>query len=199
MSIIATNTVNYTPVPKGTHLARIYQIIHVGTIPNFMGEYKNTVRIAFELPTETRQFKEGEPEKPFSIAKNYTLSTHERAGLRKVIEACIGTTLQDEEAIAFDVTELIGKVCLVTVTHKQRKQGDGVYSLIDTVSPIVKGMQIPDAVNQSVIFDYGDNFSEDLLEALPDFLKKDMKESDEYRARIAMDKGGDFEGDDVPF
>jgi len=82
MSIIAqqTNNGGGQTVPAGTHVARCYQIIHIGTIVDtYQGEEKlvNKVRLVFELPLETADFGKGE--QPFSIGRDFTLSMHEKS------------------------------------------------------------------------------------------------------------------------
>lgn len=62
---------NFTPLEPGTYLARCYSMIHIGTIQEeFQGEKKtmNKVRITWELPTELKEFKQGEGEKPYSVS-----------------------------------------------------------------------------------------------------------------------------------
>ena len=50
---------NYEAVPAGTHVARLYQIIHVGTSSfEFKGEMKSSdkIRLTFELKGEMWEF-----------------------------------------------------------------------------------------------------------------------------------------------
>ena len=44
-------------IPAGTHIARCYSMIHIGTVEwEYLGEQKNTdkVRLTFELPFEKK-------------------------------------------------------------------------------------------------------------------------------------------------
>ena len=98
MSIIAQQTNNGgggQTVPAGTHVARCYQIIHIGTIlDTFQGEEKlvNKVRLVFELPLETADFGKGE--QPFSIGRDFTLSMHEKSGLRAFVQGWLGKAVR---------------------------------------------------------------------------------------------------------
>jgi hypothetical protein len=126
MSINATKSDRkFEVVPAGNHIARVYSIIHIGTIPGeYMGEPKedNTVRIGFELPMETRVFKEGEPERPFVVAQEYTVSMGEKANLRKLVEGVLGVGLYNEEAGAFNVLDLMGiRACSTSCTRHQQR------------------------------------------------------------------------------
>jgi hypothetical protein len=71
------NNESFDPVPVGDHVARLYEIIHIGTIPTqWQGQEKMTdkIRLSFELCNERKEFKEGDGEKPFSISREFTYS-----------------------------------------------------------------------------------------------------------------------------
>ena len=169
---------NYEPVPIGSHVARVYQVIHVGTVEGFQGKLQNKVRITFELPNEEREFKQGEGPKPMSISGDYTLSFHEKSNLRQLIEACCGA--MEGELEVFDVESLLGKTCLITVKQKDRQSGDGKFSFIDGATPLPKGMKCPDPVNETKVLNYT-NFDRALYDSLPDFLREKIASSVEYK------------------
>lgn len=167
----------------GTHLARCYQFIHIGTNEDsFKGEKKlfNKVRLSFELPDEMRVFKDGDEAKPMSISQEYTLSMGEKANLRKFVEGMIGSGLQNDEAYAFDVESLVGKACLITVIHKVSKAGNK-RAEIASASPLMKNQKAPEQINPSKILSYS-NFDEAFFETLPSFIKDKIVTSEEYRA-----------------
>lgn len=56
-----------------------------------------------------------------------------------------------------------------------------MYAKIGSISKIMKGMQCPAQFNSSFEFNYTDKFSDDAIEALPDFIKEKIKASEEYR------------------
>jgi hypothetical protein len=81
MSLTPKKNQSYEPVPTGNHVARLYEIIHIGTIPTtWQGQEKMTdkIRLGFELCNETKEFKEGEGEKPFSLPRVHLLIRSER-------------------------------------------------------------------------------------------------------------------------
>lgn len=173
---------NYTPAPVGTHMARCYQFIHIGTIQDeYMGEPKefNKIRLSFELPNKTKVFKEGETAKPISVHAEYTLSMGAKANLRRVVEGMIGTSLTDQEAYNFDVETLVGKPCLITIKHKTSKAGN-VRDEIATVSPLMDGQVAPAPVNKSTILSYG-SWDQELFDKLPAFLKEKIMSSAQYK------------------
>src|SRR5574340_1136136 len=183
MSITATsNGTNFTPVPAGTYAARCYSMIHIGTVvDDYMGESKelNKVRITWELPTEKKVFKEENGEQPYSVSKEFTLSMHEKANLRKFLESWRGKGFTEEEAKSFDVTKLLGKSCLISIIHKTSKQGSQ-YAVISSCSTLPKGMTCPDQINPSFEFSW-ENFDQEKFDNLHDWLKDKMKNSNQYK------------------
>lgn len=186
MSIMANNSgTNYAPVPAGTYAARCYSMIHVGTVlENYLGEEKelNKVRITWELPTELKVFREENGEQPYSVSKEFTLSMHEKANLRKFLESWRGRGFTDEEVKSFDVTKLLGKPCLISIIHKTSKQGSQ-YAVISSCSTLPKGMECPDQINPSFEFSW-EMFDREKFDNLPDWLKDKMKTSNQYKLFI---------------
>lgn len=182
--ITATNKggSNYEPIAAGTYAARCYQMIHIGTAEeNILGQVKklNKVRITWELPTETKVFKEENGEHPHVISKEFTLSMNEKATLRKFLEGWRGKSFTEKEAESFDITVLLGKPCMLSIIHKQAKNGN-TYAEISSVSSVPKGMNVPDQFNESKELNY-DKFDWELFETLPDFIKDKMKQTDEFK------------------
>ena len=184
MPIVATTTgsQDFEPIPAGNHIARCYSMIHIGTIlENVMGTDKlmNKVRIGFELPLETKVFNEEKGEQPYSIGKDFTLSMHEKSTLRKILESWRGKRFTEDEAKSFDITVLLGVPCMVNVIHKQSKSSDRVYAEISSITPVPKGMVVPDQVNKTFEFTYTP-FDKDKFDSLPDWIKTKCMSSLEY-------------------
>ena len=174
--------------PAGNHLARVYQIIHIGTVTsdfkNEDGSEKtiNKVRIGWELPNEMRVFKEGADEQPMSMSQEYTLSMNEKANLRKLIEGILGVALEEKEAESFDVVKLIGMSCMIQVNHKTSAAGNQ-YAVVVNAATVPKGMKVPKAINDPKILDY-DNWDQTYYDTLPDFLKETISSSYQYRSKF---------------
>lgn len=184
MSIKATKSAGkeFEPIAEGAYPARIYQIIHIGTIAGFQGAMQNKVRITFEFPTELKVFKEENGEQPQVLSQDYTLSFHEKATLTKVINACDPKALkigEDGLVDEYDVEKLLGKCCLVTVAHKAGKEGK-VYANVANCTVMPKGMECPTAINEPKVLNY-DNFNEEMFASLPQFLQDKIKSSSEYQ------------------
>ncbi len=187
MSITATNTgSNYKPVDAGTYAARCYSMILIGTVKEtFQGEEKEItkVRIGWELPTELKVFKEEEGEKPLTISKEFTLSMHEKANLRKFLESWRGKGFTEDEAKYFDITVLLGKPCMLSIIHKVGKVKGNTYADISGITTVPKGMNVPAQINASFEFSFPP-FDEVKLNAMPDWLRDKIKSSNEYKIFI---------------
>ena len=171
-------------VPSGTHVAICYSMIHIGTVEYvYQGETKwsNKVRLTFELPNEMRDF--GGEQKPMVISKEYNLSLHEKSNLRKDIETWKGVGLTDKELRSFDITDLIGKECMISIMHKTGASGNE-YAAISNVSKMSMGISCPVQFNKSFIFNYTDNFNQEWLEEQPEWIQLQIKGTEEYIAKI---------------
>jgi hypothetical protein len=191
MSIIAqqTNNGGGQTVPAGTHVARCYQIIHIGTIVDtYQGEEKlvNKVRLVFELPLETADFGKGE--QPFSIGRDFTLSMHEKSGLRAFVQSWLGKAMSDAEASKFDIGTLLGKEAMVSVMHRTANTGRN-YADLKGASPLAKGMTCPPQVNAAFLLDYDSEDFDLRFKMLPEWLQNKVSSSAEFSQRL--DKAAD--------
>lgn len=208
MAILATNSVTQRElIPAGNYIARCYQMIEIGTVTEaFMGESKTLkkVRIGWELPEETRVFREGNGEQPLVISKEYTLSMNEKSNLRKDLSSWRGKDFSDDEARSFDITKLLGQPCMLNIIHKPSKTDPSkVYEQISGITKIPKSMTPPAQVNKTLLLSY-DNFDDAEFEKLPDFIKVKMKGSQEYQQLLVPQErhiggSGIQEEDDLPF
>jgi hypothetical protein len=167
-------------IPAGIQVARCYSMIEIGTVAEtWEGQSKlsKKVRLTFELPNEMRVFKPENGEQPMSISKTFTLSMHEKAGLRKFLESWRGKTFTEAEALKFDVSKLLGAAGMLTITHTD-KEGK-TYANIAAVAPVMKGMTCPDQINPSKILSY-DAFDWDIYNELPKFLQDQIASTPEY-------------------
>jgi hypothetical protein len=170
-------------IPAGNYIARCYSMIHIGTVTeDIMGEQKtlNKCRITWELPTETRVFDESKGEQPMVISKEYTLSMHEKANLRRDLESWRGKAFTEDQAKSFDITKLLGVPCMLNIIHKVTKAGND-FATISNISSIPKGLNCPDQVNTNFEFNFEESYSDEVLEAFPDFIKDKIKTSQEYQ------------------
>jgi hypothetical protein len=197
-------------IPAGIQVARCYSMIEIGTVAEtWEGQSKlsKKVRLTFELPNEMRVFKPENGEQPMSISKTFTLSMHEKAGLRKFLESWRGKTFTEEEAKRFDVSKLLGAAGILIITHSEK---DGkTYANISSVAP-TNGMPIKDQINPSKILSY-DAFDWDIYNELPKFIQDQIASTPEYgriqaelaarqrAGQVAQTPQPQPEDDDLPF
>jgi len=146
-------------LPAGTHTAVCYAMIDLGTQDtefNGVKSKKRQVRIVWELTDERKVFDEARGEEPLSAGKNFTLSMHEKAGLRKFIENWRGTKYSDSEAEAVEITVLLGVPCLLSIAHGKNETTGKEYAQINSASKLIKGMAKPAQHNPSYFFSLDD-------------------------------------------
>lgn len=188
---------SFVSAPAGTHVARCYQIIDIGTQH---GEYqgKPTVRNQFimfwELPNESM-----DDGKPFVVTKFYTNSLSEKSNLYGDLIAWRGREFTAEELAKFDLEKVLGAACMLCVVHKENGK-----AMVSAISGLPKGMECPPPINEKSAF-WLDDFDQAKFDKLPDGIKQLIMKSDEYKAMtsgkvapIKQAAGQDFD-DEVPF
>jgi len=167
--------------PEGAYPARCYQIIDKGTtFDEKWGNKKRKVQILFELPTETAVFSDDKGPQPYYVKAVFNLTMGEKASLRKFIESWVGKKLTDAQAADFDIVKLLGHPGMVNIAHNGKD--DRVYANIMSISPLPKGLACPAAVNELLSYDTTEH-DEAVFNKLPDFLKDDIRKSDEWISR----------------
>lgn len=188
---------NFKKVPPGAYIGRCFSLIDLGT--QFTdGQYgpksQHKIKIGFELFGED---DDGLPlcidvdgrQMPLTISKSYTVSLHEKAGLRRDLAAWRGKDFTDEEARAFDVAKLMGAYAMVNVTTSETN--GKTYTNIAGLTPIPGALKNakPAAVHDNVIFDL-DKPDMKLFETFHEKLQEAIKKSPEWAAAT----GGKHQG-----
>jgi hypothetical protein len=177
--------------PAGTHLATCYIVADIGHQEGAYG-IKPKVVLVWELPNEKMQ--DG---RPFAISQIYTASLSEKANLRHDLEAWRGRPFSKDELAGFDLKNVLGKSCTLTVTHSTK--GDRTYANIASIGGVMKGMQVPALTNEPILFDM-DAFDNAVLQALPKWIQTKIENAVTPAAKKAAPAhaGDDFD-DDVNF
>lgn len=168
---------DFAPAPEGNHVAICYGVVDLGTQQStFAGETKSApkVRLMFELCDEKM-----ENGKPFSLSTTYTASLGDRSNLRKMLETWRGRKFTPDELGGFQLANVVGKPCQVTVVHKPSADGSKIYANIASVTGLPKGMKAPSQINPSVIFDLED-FNIEVYQSLPQYLKDTIAKAPEF-------------------
>jgi hypothetical protein len=166
---------------SGAVLGRCYMVADLGTQDTtFKGTPKKAhkILISWEL---SEKMADG---RPFSISSRYTLSLFDQAILRQHLESWRGKSFTEAELAGFDVKNVLGAYCLLSVVHN--KEGDKTYANVKGVMPVPKGMEKFAPVNKDLYFDIDTS----AIDTLPDWIQNIVKKSDEWKARTGSNGGG---------
>jgi len=203
MKFPAKHSTDFTPPPAGNHVGICNGVVELGLQPG-SGQYpdpKHQVYLRFELPTEMVE-RDGEPPAPMQTGRTFTASMNEKANLRKFIEGWFGKVFpSDTAAESFDCKSLLGRRCLLNITHTER---DGkVRAKVSAAAPIPKGMKSEEAQhNANLYYSLEESTAED-LQRLPEWLQKKVNErlaqpeAPKPKAKV-IDTTGEPD-DDIPF
>lgn len=190
MATIAKKGADRELTPSGTHIARCIKFIHFGHIKeiNFHGQeqYQDKCRLTWEIPGEMRVFDEEKGEQPMSISKDYNLTLGKDANLRKDLESWRGQGFTPDELLGFDVETIVGAPCLINIIHITSKAGNK-YAKIASVTPLMKGTECPEIINEPFIWNYTDKFDLGILENLHEWFQDKIKGSLEYKETLNPD------------
>lgn len=200
MSTYASDTggSDFAPVPEGPHAAICDMFVDLGlqeTTGKYAGKIQHKVYFRWQIPGERLSYeKDGQQfEGPMTIGAKYTLSLHEKAALRKLLQSWRGKAFTSDELKKFDVTTVVGKPCLLSVSHAP-KDGGGVYANIDSAMRLPPGMPVPTLEGDPLIYD-ADNLGS--FEKLRPWLQELIKAQ---KLPAEADKANDPDGwrSDVP-
>lgn len=170
----------YTPAPSGSHRAVCVGVVDLGhQTSNFSGEVsvKQQVLLTWELVDELM-----EDGRPFTLSKFFTLSLHEKAGLRKFLNGWRGVPFTEAELKGWDVRNILGKPCLLSVSHTTK--GDRTYANIEAAAKLPKGMAAPAETHNEPR--YYDIDSHAIPADMPKWIAAKIRESEEYKS-VAFD------------
>lgn len=184
-------TVSYTesegggfkPVPEGTHIAVCNGVVDLGT--HYSEQYKKWARkcvVMFQIQDDGVEL---------SISKQFSVSLHEKAGLRIFLEQFRGKKFSPKDLAAFDLQKIIGDGCQLLVTHA--KVGEKTYANIQTVMPLPKGVKAPDVKGDLVMFSFEDDQVRIAKAGLPQWLQTRIEASKEWKE---LTEGGDDDPED---
>lgn len=140
----------FDPIPPGSYVAVCDMVIDLGVQKTFYkGEENNKrqVYIRWEVPDERFSWTQDGEEKegPRIVSATYTLSLHENANLRAILESWRGKTFADEEKEGFDLFQILGKPCMIGVIHEISKNTGKAYPKVTSVLPVPKGFAVKPA------------------------------------------------------
>lgn len=137
------SNVSYELPPDGTHPARCVAVIDLGThteqFPRQEPFDRAKLMICWELVDAPMSGTIG---RNHVVYVDYTASLHEKARLRKDLKSWRGgKDFADEEE--FHVSKLLDQPCLITIEHRQSKDGSKTFAHVVNVTAVPRGTTVP--------------------------------------------------------
>lgn len=208
MAFIASDSggSNFKRVPSGAFIGRCYSLIDLGT-QHTDGQYgpkdQHKIQIGWELFGED---DDGNPltveydgkTMPMTIKKSYTVSLHEKSGLRRDLASWRGRDFTDEEAKAFDISKLMGAYCMVNVTTSENN--GKTYSNVAGLTKLPTALKDakPAPVHGNILFDM-DNPDMALFEGFHEKLQEAIKRAPEWKGSKSAATSDYDETVEIPF
>lgn len=129
----------FPTAPEGSFPAVCVDNIDLGMVKSTYGgeeKERHMVRLVWQIDEEES------PGKPFLVKQDYTASLHEKAALRKHLEAWRGRAFTDVELFGFDLDSILGAGCIVNIIHNKGRRG-GTFANVAGIMKLAKGMTIP--------------------------------------------------------
>lgn len=208
MSLTAKPSKGIPPIPGGTYQAVCYSVIDLGTQYNeTFKKFLPKIVITWEIPSVRIEYeKDGQPaEGPRVISRTYTNILHEKSNLYQDLVNWRGKSFTAEEAEGFDVSQILGANCVLTVINTE-KNGK-TYANVGGVSKLMQGMKSILSENEMVKYDIDDGI-EAIPETVPDWVRDIIKKCKEFRLQGGQDNpdycgesgtGEQAPDDDIPF
>jgi hypothetical protein len=199
--IISDTPREFKIAPAGLHMARLFSVVDLGhQSTEWAGKVKimHKVDLTWELHGKDEN---GEPlttdtGKPLIVYKRYTVSLGDQSTLRKDLESWSGKKMTAEDRKNFDVRNLLGKFCMVNITHSD----DGKFANISAISPVPSALRDskPDGINPTKSF-WLKEFKQEEYDALSNYHKEKIAESSEWRGQQEREKNAPKLADDDNF
>ncbi len=171
---------DFKPTPEGQHVMVCSRVIDLGTQEsNFNGETKHQrkVLIVWELPNERT-----EDGKPLMHSEKFTWSFHEKANLRKTLEAWRGRRFKEEDFAGppngFHIKNVIGVPCYGQIIHETGGNGKTYANLSSVMAFPGKRDEWPKVEGERLFLDL-DDFDRATFDKLSDYWKGVIQNSPE--------------------
>ena len=170
-------------VAAGTHPAICYCVAELGTQETSYGK-KPQIHIGWELPEEP--LPNG---RPAVVRRRYAVSADPKSALRTDIESWEGRRFSAIDLDAFDIADLIGQTCLLSVQHSD-EVGGRIYANVASVLPPPRGMaKRMQTHNDPIVFELEHESARAMYAALPEWLRTTISRSPEYQQRFGATAG----------
>ena len=174
---------NIEPISEGVHIGVCNAVVDMGTHHEERWDKDvHKVLIWWEIPAERIKFEDEKTgvvtDKPRVISKNYNLSLHEKADLRKHLEAIRGQKFTKEELEGFDLKHIMGSGAQIQVVHN--KKDDKTYANIETIMALPKGQKPAEPENDPLYFSLEEGA--DIPDSMPEWIVEKITARMEWQA-----------------
>ena len=179
-------------IEPGVYMAVCVGVIDLGEqYSEMFKNYRNEVQIVWEIPSETVEI-DGET-KPRQLSRTFSVATSRKANLRAIISSWNGKTYSDDEFGELDLFAQIGKPCMLNVVLND----SGVYSNVDSVVPMPKGVPAPVSTTPPIRWDM-DAWDDAVFQTLPEWARDKIKKSTQYTKQHTPTDKIDFQDNGEP-
>lgn len=205
MPILKQNESSYKNIEPGTHPARCYGMISLGTQPSGVEKYSPSFQalLLFEFPSEIIEVNgEKKPMSTNHYIKAYLGSVRKPSKTNLFLTSWRGRAFTDVELAGFDLAKVVGATCLLNIVHSNRN--GKTREDIASISPLPKGMTLPIQFNQSIVYEIEEGRNEK-FRALPEWIQKKIELCSEWTKPLTKEElqhthtKADEKFDDVPF
>lgn len=191
MGLLAKSTgKQMDPIPEGVTMAACFAIYDMGTqFDAKWNKSKREVLFMWEVPEHRIDIEKDGVQKnlPRAISQTYTLSLHQKAALRKVLESWRGKAFTEPELAGFDVKKVLGASCQLQIVHNKSHDGTKTYANVGAIMALPKGIKPLKAENVLKWFSFEE--TSELPDDTPEWVAKSIAESDEWKANQAAKAG----------
>jgi hypothetical protein len=170
-------------IPEGLHDVICYSVYDLGTHANeYNGQVKNQRKVLIQWEFPGIPVSEEDP-RPKVKSRRFTLSLHEKATLRKILQSWRGKAFTPEELEGFDIANLVGVAAQVQILHgKGKTDPSKTYDNVENVLPPSGKLNGQQPENPLVMFSFDDNGGDDLSEDTPEWIQNIIRDSQEWSA-----------------
>lgn len=188
----------YVPVEEGVFQAVCYGIYDLGTqYSEKWNKSAHRVLIVWEIPEQRIDIDRDDKtvNLPRAISKEYTLSLHAKAGLKKDLESWRGRTFTKEELSGFDLANILKANCMIQVLHTTKD--DKTYANVVSIMPLMKGVEKKAPENPIVLFSLSDK--KPIPETTPPWIATKIQAAAEWAGSpTGLQAKASGNGEDVP-
>lgn len=174
------------PLEADSYPARVVRVIDLGVQPQrpFKGQEKppvHMVDLTYETVSEFLLDQEGNPDetKPRWFSEDFPFYSLEIERAKSTLRY---NAIDPKGVAGGDFTQLVTMPCVVTLNQYKNKKGF-TKNGVSTVTPVMKGMALPELVNEPKVFTLDDP-DVDMFRSFPDWLQEKIKGNLNYKGSL---------------